>query len=1117
MSERLTQAAYACNGQAVTQAQFYAVACDPGRHVVVEACAGAGKTWMLVSRMLRALLEGAQPHEILAITFTKKAAGEMRARLLQWLEEFSRADDAQLRQALAQRGVGAAATPEDLARLRGLHRQLLTSGRPVQVRTFHSWFASIAASAPLGELAALGLPARYTLLEDDKPAIDQVWGRFHARVAADASARADYVALVQTHGRSNARKALESALAKRVELAMADAAGVLAGSVATAAAQFPEFAAWEQPLDCLQAAAATEPLWAAAKVLCAATQQTFVKAAGKLEQALTNGDTEGLFGALLTDKGEARKFNDTLTGIEQVRQAQDLLLRVRVAQSQHDAWVHQQRLTRLSRGLLQDYAALKRERGWLDMNDLEQLALHLMSDPVLSGWVQEKLDARVAHVLIDEFQDTSPLQWQALQSWLAAYSGAGYSPGVFIVGDPKQSIYRFRRAEPQVFQAAIAFVQGQLQGSVLRCDHTRRNAPAVLDCVNRTLVAAQDAGRFEGFRPHTTESHVAGQVLSLPPIARDARDAGGAPDLRTAGGSAEPAWRDSLQSPRFEAEENRKVLECTQAARWIAAALQDPARGFKPQDVMVLSRKRALLGPMQQALAGLGVPAEQVEKRELAEVPEVQDLLALVDALVSPGHDLSLAQALKSPVFGLDDATLVPFARYVRAQRDAASSRGQAAGGWLHTLQSLGDQPPADLQIFVPIAARLTRWQTLLHTLPPHDALSQIFDEGDVLTQYARAVPPGRCAGVLAHVRGLLLAALQVDAGRFANAYALVRALRAGGFPAPVLAAEGAVRLLTVHGAKGLEAPLVVLLDTDSEAPRADSMGTLVQWPGQAAHPTRFVFLASGARPPPCAVQAVAEDRQAQAREELNALYVALTRAESTVLVSSAVPRAANPLSWWSLLKAPELDQAAPDTTAAGPLSAAVSAGAAAALTVELLQVQRAERAGLPPCASPAPAQPDTTPASLTGQAMHRLLERLPPAHAAQAAPWHATDLAAVTAEFALDAAQCDAAHAMALAILRGQGAWCFDPQALSWAGNEVGIQVGGRSLRIDRLVQRRDSAHWWVLDYKSSAAPQQDAELLAQLRSYRDAVARAYPQATVRAAFLTPQGACIEPFTDPT
>jgi ATP-dependent helicase/nuclease subunit A len=275
------------------------------------------------------------------------------------------------------------------------------------------------------------------------------------------------------------------------------------------------------------------------------------------------------------------------------------------------------------------------------------------------------------------------------------------------------------------------------------------------------------------------------------------------------------------------------------------------------------------------------------------------------------------------------------------------------------------------------------------------------------------------------------------------------------------------------------------------------------------------VFLASGARPPPCAAQAVAEDRQAQAREELNALYVALTRAESTVLISSAVPRAANPLSWWSLLKAPELLGAAFDARAAVAQSDAAPDREAAAVTVELPLVQRLDRASPPSATSLAPSPPDSTPASLTGQAMHRLLERLPPAHAAQASPWSAADLVAVTTEFGLDADQCDAAHSMALGILCGQGAWCFDPEALSWAGNEVGIQVGGRSLRIDRLVQLRDSAHWWVLDYKSSAAPEQDGELLAQLRSYRDAVARAYPQATVRAAFLTPQGACIEPLPD--
>ena len=155
--------AYVHNGAPVARESFYAIACDPRRSVAVEACAGAGKTWMLVSRILRALLEGAQPHEILAITFTRKAAGEMRERLNQWLAEFAHAPDATLRQALADRGVPAASAAQVEA-LRGLHARLLAQGRPVQIRTFHSWFAALLRAAPVAVVADLGLPVHYELL-----------------------------------------------------------------------------------------------------------------------------------------------------------------------------------------------------------------------------------------------------------------------------------------------------------------------------------------------------------------------------------------------------------------------------------------------------------------------------------------------------------------------------------------------------------------------------------------------------------------------------------------------------------------------------------------------------------------------------------------------------------------------------------------------------------------------------------------------------------------------------------------------------------------------------------------------------------------------------------------
>ena len=158
-------AAYEHNGRHVAREAFYTVACDPRRSVAVEACAGAGKTWMLVSRIVRALLEegdsACEPHEILAITFTKKAAGEMRERLDQWLALFAELDPAASQRELVMRGMTPEAAQAAVPRLQGLYRRLLEGGRPVQFRTFHAWFAGLLRNAPLAVLRELGLPANH--------------------------------------------------------------------------------------------------------------------------------------------------------------------------------------------------------------------------------------------------------------------------------------------------------------------------------------------------------------------------------------------------------------------------------------------------------------------------------------------------------------------------------------------------------------------------------------------------------------------------------------------------------------------------------------------------------------------------------------------------------------------------------------------------------------------------------------------------------------------------------------------------------------------------------------------------------------------------------------------
>jgi ATP-dependent helicase/nuclease subunit A len=252
--------AYALGDQPCTREVFYATACDPQRNVVVQACAGAGKTWMLVSRILRALLQAEHsadkplaPQEILAITFTKKAAGEMRQRLQEWLQEFAHADEATLTNELLARGISKeiAQQPNGILhrQLSNLYSALLESGRVVQIRTFHSWFGALLRSAPLAVLEQLGLPAHYELLEDDSEATALVWRRFYTVLDGDDALRSIYAEAVAAHGRFNIDKAIGSALDKRVEFLLADAAGTVERSIRPFAQVYAEFEGLDNPLD----------------------------------------------------------------------------------------------------------------------------------------------------------------------------------------------------------------------------------------------------------------------------------------------------------------------------------------------------------------------------------------------------------------------------------------------------------------------------------------------------------------------------------------------------------------------------------------------------------------------------------------------------------------------------------------------------------------------------------------------------------------------------------------------------------------------------------------------------------------------------------------------------
>ena len=1109
------QAAYEHNGRPVSREAFYAIACDPARSVAVEACAGAGKTWMLVSRMLRALLDGCAPHEILAITFTKKAAGEMRQRLQEWLEQFSHKPLEELTAELIARGISPQGALDRREALQNLYRQLLEAGRPVQIRTFHSWFAALLGTAPLALLQQQGLPAHFELLEDDAEAVREVWPPFLQTVAESASLRADYEAVVACHGRSQTHKALAAALAKRVEFDLADAAGVVDASVPPFQQAYPDLAAFAEPAEALQTEAALQRWRNRASALGAESNKTPQKAADAIIDALActdlNQRLDMLRKAMFVAKED--RLSKNLEKFSAAQEAEPELQRLLVARRQHEAWQHQQRMARLARSLIAQFAAVKQQHGWVDMNDVERTALVMLADPVLSGWVQERLDARIRHLLVDEFQDTNPLQWQALHAWLAGYAGSGggsAAPSVFIVGDPKQSIYRFRRAEPQVFIAAQAFVRDGLGGDLLSCDHTRRNAQGVIAAVNAVMGQAQAQHETTGFRDHTTESKLMGQLLRLPAITDD--DAGD-------GGNAarDPlAWRDSLTEPRHEAEETQRMRECTQAAAWVAAQI---ASGTPPKEVLVMARKRDRLATMQEALRALHLPCVQPEKSDLFDAPEVQDMVALLDTLVSPTHDLSLARALKSPLFGLGDDALVALAVLRRQPEHAGCS-------WFDLL--LKSELPG--HEYHALGAVLTQYQAWVGSLPPHDALHAIYEHGDVLARFAAAAPVTQRQAVQANLRALLAAALQHDGGRYLTPYAFVRAMKKGGVRAPGRADAQAIRLLTVHGAKGLEADCVLLLDTDTRPQKAETMGVLVDWPGEQPAPSAFIFLASESNPPPSAEATLAAEQQARSREELNMLYVAMTRAKHCLALSSVQPTNSAPGSWWNRL-APlvtEVDLQAQAAAAPGA-EAAAPADAAETFTIpslpalpEALQTARVHTAagleGDAPVAMPGDAE--STPLSRQGDAMHQLLEQAGVAGAPlaelRAHGWPAARLARLAADHDITPAAAEQAARMAQAILAGEGAWAWDAALIQTAINEAPLHYQGQSLRIDRLVQRRavqadDAlAGWWVLDYKSATQPQRQQALAAQLERYREAVGALMPGEAVHAAFLTGDGRLV-------
>ncbi|HNI07137.1 MAG TPA: UvrD-helicase domain-containing protein [Thiobacillaceae bacterium] len=1093
---------------------------DPTRSTIVEACAGSGKTWLLVSRMLRLLLAGADPSELLAITFTRKAAAEMRARLDQWLVELALGADEDVVDFLTQRGLSPDEARAALPRARGLLEQVLAARPGPMITTFHGWFFHLLARAPL----SLRLPGE--VIEDGVLLREEAWHAFVEQLARSRGGPAEsaFMSLAGDLPLDSLRKLLDSFVAHRGEWW---AAGLDSPDHLAAACRD-----LEQKLGVREDETVLASLFAAPGFLTECREYAAlvarngvgglkgdVERAGILERVIlpqgegeverekyaVEADFESLRSVFLTLKNtllvrKPGKEQDKRLGAEASARYLELHHRLggQVQTATHR--LAEQRALRLNRlglvageTLLEAYQNLKIERGGLDFGDAELEAARLLEDVAAAGAVLMKLDARWKHLLLDEFQDTNPLQWRILKSWLSAYGADGSRPSVFLVGDPKQSIYRFRRAEPELFRVAADWLAREFGARHFPQNETRRCAPRVVAWVNAVFSERPD---YPLFSPHTAHR------ASLP----------GWCEIHAAPAEAEEVaatpFRNPLENPPSVAPHKR-----TREAEWVATRIREAVgrmrvdeAGGRPLgfgDILVLYAKRGDLEVFEAAFKTSGIPFITGRRGGLLDTLEAADLTALLTALASPLDDLALAHSLKSPVFACTDADLQHLAR--------------GTGPWWGRLGAWAADVGAPDRVHR--AARLlAAWRARSSTLPVHDLLDRIFHEADLPARYAIAVPERLRATVLANLDGYLSLSLALSGGRYPSLSRFLDELKqlrdkAGqdGPDEPPNAHGDAVRLLTIHGAKGLEAPAVFLIKADQTEGRDGAYGVALDWPPEADRPVHFSLHGGAEWRGPGRDDLFERDKAQAQRERLNLLYVAMTRARQALFISGIDDGKADS---WLAMGGEALDRAAlaglpemrwdalplPTSPASGggEVVASPPAGGEGAHSSPASGGGGEGEMGIGARLDPGGPEADF------GILVHAWLEGLTEG-------WDEAELAG---RLDLDAATRARVTAMARRILEAPSLTpAFDTRLHLAARNEMEfLDPTGRVNRMDRLVEFADQV--WVLDYKTGGLDEPDLARralphLEQMAAYRAAAAALHPGKPVRVALAFGDG-CV-------
>ncbi|MBF9034781.1 double-strand break repair helicase AddA [Rhodobacterales bacterium HKCCE2091] len=1097
-----------------TRAQIRAA--DPSASSWLMANAGSGKTRVLTDRVAWLLLNDAPPERILCLTYTKAAASEMQNRLFTRLGEWAMMDDAALVEALEGMGVPATARGADaLARARTLFARAIEAPGGLKIQTIHSFAAALLRRFPLEAGVSPGFQeiddrARVILMDEVLDALAE-------------GPQADAVAGVARYLGGSGMRGLMSAVQDRREAFAADhdaaairaLLGVPPGM--TAGGLLDETFTGGEDVLCARAAALLDPTTRGNDKIVE-TLTSFPWAGPSLDD-LARIEKPFLFGSDTKTNPDGAKIGKFANKEVRAALGPDLapleafMLRLEAARPVRRALVAAERaeaLAAFARAWLPAYDAAKAARGWLDFDDLIVRARALLTDRAIAPWVLFRLDGGIDHLLVDEAQDTSPPQWEiigALAAEFAAGEGArvDVTRTLFVVGDRKQSIYSFQGADPDGFERMRDHFAERLAGGPAPLGqhelvYSFRSAPPILSLVDRVFAGSAGAGVGQGVRHAAFRDRMPGRIDIWPPVAKAERP-------------EDPPWYDPVDQV---ADTHHDVRLAERVAGFLKRTLDDPPliedrdgpRPLAAGDVLILVRRRGLL--FHRLIAEIkaeGLPIPGADKIPVTEQLAVKDLIALMSFLATPADDLSLAAVLRSPVFGLSEDDLYRLAQG-RGGTLWHALRESGHAGALEILHDLRDQ--SDL---------IRPYELLERVLIRHDARRRIVarlgaeaeDGIDALLAQALAYERVEVPSLTGFLDWLLADELQIKrdpGGR-----------------------GGQIRVMTVHGAKGLEAPLVILPETARYRPGNTGPRILAPEGGPALWP------AGKDEAPPLLRELMDDCAARDAEEENRLLYVALTRAAQWLVVAAAGDLGTEPdHCWYGMIHAAATEEDGVEEIplwdgiglrietgawrqAGGPADEPALPAANPEVTLPDWALSHAPAAEVERAASPSdlggakalpgdPGAADEAASLRRGRLLHLLLEHLP-AVAPPAWAGAAPGILSLDGPDLPDEAETDALMSEAAAVLTAPDlAPLFAGEALAEVGLTARSATLGRPLmgQIDRLFVTPDTVR--AIDFKSNIlVPDTPAEvpegLLRQMGAYAEMLAAIYPGRRVETAIL--------------